>query len=316
MLFVPPGIPFMDPLPEAEAQNDPFIFSFGSYGSQLGQFLSPVSGFEIASNGLIYVPDGDERVQVFDSSGNFSFWFGDNTVSGMPLYNPADISIDGSNNIYVLSSYWGMVYKFDSSGNFIDIITSDPNGSSSGSTSKVAVDSSGNVYLAGMHDTNNLLVKIDAGVPIQCTYYNCVDYYDNAWPHSANSSTFQNIRDIEIDNSGYVYILDQNNVRKYTSSGNLSCSTSVSAGNVIVPDNAGNFYLLNWNYNKKYDSNCNFVSDVGTSGLADGQLDNPLDAKFDNSGNFYHFGSGESSKRIQKFSSFPPAPPSCSTCCN
>ena len=111
--------------------DDSFIRSFGSYGSDDGQFQNP-SKFVIGNNNNIYVPDGDERVQVFDNFGNFIFKFGSDTVSGMPLYNPGDIAVDGSGNIYVISTYWGMVFKFDSDGNFVRTITSYPNGSTSG----------------------------------------------------------------------------------------------------------------------------------------------------------------------------------------
>ena len=174
-------------------------------------------------------------------------------------------------------------------------------------TKHLAVDTLGNVYLAGMHD-NNKFIKISAAGSTCSGYDSCLNYYDQDWPHGANSSTFQNIRDVEIDNSGNVYVLDEFQVSKYTSSGDLMCTTNLESNhdyNVISPDNSENFYLLQWNINKKYDSSCNFISNAGNSGLSDGQIENPVDAKFDNSGNFYHFGSGEPSKRIQKFTNFP-----------
>ena len=90
MLFVPTGIPFMDPIPEAEAASlietyDGTTVTFverigdirtssGHDGSGLGQIMNGPAdaGLVVDNSGNIYMSDQSaHRVVKFDSSGNF-----------------------------------------------------------------------------------------------------------------------------------------------------------------------------------------------------------------------------------------------------
>jgi hypothetical protein len=76
-----------------------FQFSFGSYGSGNGQFISP---YDVTTDGnFVYVTDtGNNRVQLFDMSGNYVDQFGSfGTTTGFS--SPMGIAVD-ENFLYVV----------------------------------------------------------------------------------------------------------------------------------------------------------------------------------------------------------------------
>ena len=74
-----------------------FSGSFGSYGSDDGQFQNP---FDVAfdSSGNVYMADfNNHRIQVFTSEGEFLRKFGKNGRGNGELNQPTSISIDSDN---------------------------------------------------------------------------------------------------------------------------------------------------------------------------------------------------------------------------
>ena len=88
---------------------------FGSKGNGPGQFNEPVS-IAIANNGNIYISDQfNSRIQVFNT--NFSF---KTQFSSILLKYPANITLDSSNNAYVLGSEGiESLFVFDTTGNLL-----------------------------------------------------------------------------------------------------------------------------------------------------------------------------------------------------
>ena len=142
--------------------NGIYKSSFGSQGSHNGEFRSP-KGIATDSSGNIYVADaGNNRIQKFDSSGNFVWWLGFNNGSktvgthndsvlmnpgtaGSALgqfNNPQGVTLDSSGNIYVVDTGNNRIQKFDSSGVYQSQV-----GPFSNPTSLI-VDSSGNIYVS------------------------------------------------------------------------------------------------------------------------------------------------------------------------
>ena len=111
----------LDPLHRAVDGAMGFVTKWGTAGANDGQFNTP---FDIESNpGLntrhYVVDEGNARIQVFDSNGNFitkwgSFGFRRRTIPGSSTF-----AVDGPGNVYVSDIGLDRIQKFDSNGNFI-----------------------------------------------------------------------------------------------------------------------------------------------------------------------------------------------------
>jgi len=99
-----------------------FILSWGTYGSNKGQFQSP-SGIAVNKNGIVYVADtGNSRIQTFTVSGEFyQEW---SHTSGMML-SPCALAVDMSKNVYVADSESQSVIKYSDNGKILQIWRTD-----------------------------------------------------------------------------------------------------------------------------------------------------------------------------------------------
>ena len=133
----------------AEICTVPANCQAGGSGPQGGEFLRPY-GVVADNDGHIYVADlGNERVQKFDSDGNFIRMWGSGVNGGTgpeictvatncqvgsqdvmagTFSIPFGIAIDGSGNLYVSDAGNRRIQKFDASGNFISMWGSGVNG--------------------------------------------------------------------------------------------------------------------------------------------------------------------------------------------
>ena len=72
------------------------------------------------SSGNVYVVDfGNNRIQKFDSNGNFITKWGSEGAGDGQFKSPLGIAIDSSGNVYVADHDNHRIQKFDSNGNFI-----------------------------------------------------------------------------------------------------------------------------------------------------------------------------------------------------
>jgi len=141
-----------------------YITKWGSEGSADGYFLwdddpeSSEPGIAVDSDGNIYVADSfNHRIQKFSSEGVFITKWGSYGDGDGQFNKPAGIAIDGNNNVFVVDTKNYRVQKFSSNGGFLakwgkegtgngefsgyhGAFSSGPNG--------IAVDKSGNVYVA------------------------------------------------------------------------------------------------------------------------------------------------------------------------
>jgi DNA-binding beta-propeller fold protein YncE len=96
------------------------IKKWGSTGVLDGQFNSPASISYDPSNGVVYVADLDNnRIQKFDTEGNFLSKWGVSGTGDGEFYHPGDIEADSSGNLYVVDIENSRIQKFDNEGNFL-----------------------------------------------------------------------------------------------------------------------------------------------------------------------------------------------------
>jgi len=156
----------------------------GTSGTGEGEFSFPF-GIAVDSSDNIYVADtGNSRIQIFDSSGNFTKMFGFGVDNGTNTFQkcttgcqagigsageggfagPRGVTVDGSGNIFVADTGVSRIQKFNPANDFL--LKFGTNGGNGGtgtgdgefdSPRGVAVDGSGDIYVT---DTGNDRIQI------------------------------------------------------------------------------------------------------------------------------------------------------------
>ncbi|MCK9356722.1 MAG: dockerin type I domain-containing protein [Dehalococcoidia bacterium] len=211
-----------------EADGD-FITEWGSQGTGTDQFVLPFD-VVVDSSGNVWVSDySNHCVRKFhDSGGNV---YGHVLTIGTPgtlgtgdgVFNlPWGLAVDDDDNLYVADNYNHRIQKFSSSGVFVtkwglpDANDASPGGYFENPT-EVAVDSSGNVYVA---DNNNYRLQKFAWDSDAGAYE-----FETMWGVSSGG-----LYGLAVDSQGDVYVTDYAGylVRKYDGSGGLLTSWGTS----------------------------------------------------------------------------------------
>lgn len=231
-------------------------------------------GVAVDSSGNVYVA-GDFFADYVEAD-DWTFldiWLRKYNASGGTVwtktYNQSDgytdeygyaVAVDSSGNVYVAGSQTdesliadGVVIKYDSSGNVTWTATYSGTANDNDEALGIAVDSSGNVYVAGYEMTagsgNDIWVsKLDSGG-------------DTTWTKKYSGAAGDDDRgaSIAVDSYGNVYaagyetVTDQSTnvwVRKYDSSGNVTWTKTYNSdtnggdlANGITVDSSGNVYV-------------------------------------------------------------------------
>ncbi|XP_070560139.1 tripartite motif-containing protein 2-like [Ptychodera flava] len=100
-------------------QDGNHIKSFGSNGSQKGQFSYPYFVC-IDNTGNVYVSDsGNHRIQVFNGNGQFLFTFGSRGSGDSQMNWPRGIAVDKHGYVYVADYNNNRIVKYESNGKFV-----------------------------------------------------------------------------------------------------------------------------------------------------------------------------------------------------
>lgn len=223
--------------------------SAGQSGSTDGtgtaaRFMGPY-GVTVDSSGTVYVVESSAVVRKITAAGVVTTVAGTSGTNGFTNATgtaarfsvPFDIAVDGAGSLYVSDHGNHAVRKITAAG----VVTTLAGSGSAGNTnatgtaasfrfpSGIAADSAGNVYLA---DTDNQIIrKITAtGETTTLAGSGSVGSADGV----GTAATFYNPKDVAVDASGTLYVVDRNNhtIRK----------GSVSAG----PSTAVSDCVLNW----------------------------------------------------------------------
>jgi len=307
----------------------------GTSGTGNGQFNQPWN-VGVGPSGDVYVGDMEnDRVQVFDSSGNYLRQWGSYGSGDGNFHNPGSVAVDATGSVYVADTWNDRVQKFDSTGNFLTKwgSTGTGDGQFNGGVGTMSVDASGNLYVA---DWNNHRVQKFDGSGTFLT----------KWGTSGSGDgQFNQPRGTAVDASGNVYVTDMFNrrIQKFgfgsdpnelvflgkwgtSGAGGAAIQGEFATPNGMAVDASGNVYVADKGNDRvqKFDSSGAFVSmwgwgvDTGASGFevctaastpcgggisgsGDGQFNAAHAVAVDASGNIYVV--DQYNHRIQKFNS-------------
>jgi trimeric autotransporter adhesin len=310
----------------------------GDGGSALSAQLSQPAGIAVDSAGNVYVADQAANVIRKISGGNITTVAGGGSILGdggqatnANLSGPLGLAIDSGNNLYIADRQNSRIRKVTVSSGVISTVAGNGtfgfSGDGSAATSAqiafpsdVAVDSTGNIYIADLG--NHRIRKVTTGGVISTLAGTGAQGFTSSGPLS--SAQFWQPASIAADNSGNVFVLDSGNNRIVkVSTGAVSIvlgggsalgdggpATNGQLGypTGITTDAAGNVYIadqINQRVRKVSGGVITTIAGGGTA-LGDGgnpngaQLFQPEAVAVDSSGNVYIADTGAS--RVRKVS--------------
>jgi uncharacterized protein (TIGR03437 family) len=229
------------------------------------------SDVAVDSSGNVYIADtGNARVRKVTTDGLINTIAGSNTIgssgdnaaaTSAALTAPMSIALDSSGNLYIVDNGVSRVRKVDGKGNITTIAGNgtagfagdggDPTKAALNFPSGIAVDGSGNLYVA---DLLNLRLRKIAGGNITTVAGNgLLSYSGDGGPAAA--AQLNGPQGLAVDKSGNVFIADTGNnaVRQVAKNGTITTfvgsGTAGSGGNQlaapqgVAADATGNVYI-------------------------------------------------------------------------
>ncbi|MBI4332102.1 MAG: SMP-30/gluconolactonase/LRE family protein, partial [Chloroflexi bacterium] len=215
-----------------------------------------------SSNNYIYVTEQfNNRVQYFDTSGNYVGKWGDFGTDPGKFKYPQGLGVDASGNIYVADTSNQRIQKFTATGTHLATFGGPPAGSGDGqfyAPRDVAVDGSGNIFVA---DTGNHRIQ----------KLNSSGVFITKWGgQGTNPGQFNSPYGVNVAASR-IYVVDYNNSRLQTF--DLATTTAWSynqIGNMTARDGVAYSYgskphavTAAGGSSYTYDANGNMTSRLG-----------------------------------------------------
>jgi len=328
----------------------------GDGGAATSAELWAEDGVGVDSAGNVYIADTyNARIRKVTAGGSISTLAGNGTwgytgdngpATSAELNYPIAVAIDQSGNVYIADSGNNVVRKISTAGGISTVAgngTAGYSGDGGAATSaklnspeSVAVDSSGNLYIA---DTNNQRIrKVTAAGGISTIAGTGTAGYAGDGGN-ATSAELNGPRGIALDAANIIYIADTANyrVRKVTTAGVISTaagtgvngfsgdggqatSAQLASVNAIAVDTSSNIYINDGsNYRVRKVTTAGIISTVAGNGVAgylgDGgpaiyaETTTAYGIAVDSSGTLYVADTGNSVIRKVSYASAAPAAP-------
>ena len=304
------------------AQSPPtFLFKFGTFGSGDGQFNFPFGLAVDAADRIIVTENFNNRVQIFDESGNFLSKFGSVGSGNGQFSGPRGIAVNSSSDIIVADPTFHRIQVFDSSGNFLFKFGSrcvlasgigcvDPDGPGpleigdgqffSGeivavnATDNIIVSDRDNSRIQVFDQSGNFLFKFGSRC-VLASGIGCVDP-DGSGPLQIGDGQFNFARGVAVDESGNIIISDTRNhrIQVFDPSGNFlfkfgtfgSGDGQVRFQIGVTVNNSNQIIVADAGNHRiqVFDSLGNFLYKFGNIGSNDGQFLGPRNVAVDGTG--------------------------------
>ncbi len=311
----------------------------GDGGLALDATMTSPCGLAVDTSGHLFFSDiGNDRIRMIDlntgiisnyaASGTAGYGGDGGPATGAMICTPEGLFCDLAGNLLISDADNNRVRKVTASTGVITTFAGQNGLFGEGypatnaemcTPANIATDASGNIYFADFE--NNRIRKIDAATGIVTTVAGSgIAGYDDGYNGDGGPATAANIYNpsaVAVDNSGNIYICDQNNqrIRKVNTAGIISTiagngnygysgdngpatDAKVYSPSGIAVDAAGNVYIADtYNLRIRKISTAGIITTVAGNGLAgfsgDGgaataaKLRYPVDLSFDGAGNMY-----------------------------
>ncbi len=259
--------------------------SFGGSGSGSGQLSGP-AGVAVDSSGNVWVVDtGHNRVQEFNSKGEFVREFGGVGTGNGEFSNPHGIAVGSSGNVYVADTGNNRIQEFSSKGEFVRAFgkAGVGNGEFEG-PQEVAVDGEGHVWTV-----EALLARVQE--------FSSEGVYINKFgKEGTGNGQFKKPEGIAVDSKGNVWVADTGNdrvqelkptgefVRVFGKEGSGNGEFSKPSG--IVFDAEGDAWVVDTGNDRvqRFTSEGSYLSQAGVAGNENGQFSAPEGIASDSTG--------------------------------
>lgn len=190
---------------------------WGNANDQFGDYWRGPTDVAVGPDGKVYVADtGNQRVQIFDSNGNYVDTLGSSGSGPGQFTDPYGVAVDSNGNIYVADEENQRVQIFNSSLSYVAQlgqtgVAGDDNAHFD-HPQGVTVDKNGNIYVAD--SSNNRVQVFDSG-------RNYVRTIGHTGEYSPGFGWFSQPQDVAVDAQGRVYVADAwwNRVEVFDSGG-------------------------------------------------------------------------------------------------
>ncbi|EDO33992.1 predicted protein [Nematostella vectensis] len=253
------GSPFTINVPYDKARDysqlDIPQLTFGTSGSNSGQFKS-VRGITVDLTNRIIVSDRDNaRVQVFDASGNFLFQFGRKGGAASEFKcGPCDVAVDSAGRVIACDWSGDGVLVFDSRGNFVSRLRPFEEGDGLGQFCRLAVDHHDRVLVSDYHNRKVHVFARDDGSQVTC--YTAVTDEGDGLLNAPSGITVNSKGEVivALANSGVLQVLDSdmNLIRQFAinekgTNGNLFTTDALAcdaSDNILAIDGYNDYILV------------------------------------------------------------------------
>ncbi|HEY8082607.1 MAG TPA: S8 family serine peptidase [Solirubrobacterales bacterium] len=293
------------------ATDSRFSFDFGKEGTGNGEFKSPY-GIAYDSSGNIWVADaGNNRIEKFNSKGEYVSQFGKEGTSNGEFKSPKGIAIDSTGNIWVVDTGNNRVQKFNSKGEYVSQFGKEGTGEGEfKSPIGIALDSADRIFV--VDSGNNRVQKFDSKAK----------YLNQFGKEGTGNGEFKSPTGIAIDSSNFIFVVDSGNnrVQKFNSSFTYQIQFGSKEGKAasgdgefnaptgIAVDIAGRLWVTDSGNNRaqRFSSTGTYIEQFGEKGSGAGQLQSPLGITSPSAWELLFVDSANN--RVQKWTMVPDAP--------